>query len=246
MKVTLIASTEFHTLPKSAVEGGYVWQGTDVEMADELAEFSGRACYQSWTRPNPKTRENVDYMKHILELAHESVLEHASATFYIEGVSRSLTHELCRHRHLSFSQLSQRYVAEDDAQLVTPPAIESHSRDNGDSPDSFITDVGEAWDDIESGRILDFRGAYQRLVKSLTDEGLPRKQAREAARAVLPNATETKIVVTGNMRAWRDVLKKRWHVAADAEIRQLAGELLRQLREIAPNTFQDIPGTPYE
>lgn len=238
MRVTLVGKTEFFAPEHIA----YEFEGSTGE---DLSVLSGRLCYMSFHKPNKATATNEGYLKNIIAQEHFSVLEHSSASFLIEGVSRSLTHELCRHRHLSFSQLSQRYVNESDAHMVTPPAIKEHSRDNGDSPDSFITDVGEAWDDIDSGRVLDFRGAYQRLVKSLTDEGLPRKQAREAARAVLPNATETKIVVTGNMRAWRDVLKKRWHVAADAEIRQLAGELLRQLREIAPNTFQDIPEEPY-
>lgn len=225
MKVTLIASTMMHTLASSAVAAGYGWDVS--EQADQLAEFAGRACYQSWTRPNPKTRENVDYMKHILDVGHESVLEHASATFYIEGVSRSLTHELIRHRHLSFSQLSQRYVNGEDTDMVYPPAA-------GYLEAQAIADVRDL-----------ARDAYKAIVENLTASGLSRKQAREAARAVLPNATETKIVVTGNHRAWRDVLKKRWHVAADAEIRLLAGELLRQLREIAPNTYQDVPEVPY-
>jgi len=89
------------------------------------------------------------------------------------------------------------------------------------------------------------REAYQAIVENLRAKGLPRKQAREAARAVLPNATATKLVVTGNMRAWRDMLGKRYHVAADAEIRALATELLRQLRDIAPHSFADFPEEPF-
>lgn len=86
---------------------------------------------------------------------------------------------------------------------------------------------------------------YERLLGIFTNAGLPRKQAREAARAVLPNMTNSPMVVTGNHRAWRYVIKARWHEAADAEIRELAGELLVQLRQIAPATYQDIPSTPY-
>jgi thymidylate synthase (FAD) len=86
---------------------------------------------------------------------------------------------------------------------------------------------------------------YEWLVEDLTARGLKRKQAREAARAVLPNAAPVDMVVTGNLRAWRDVLGKRWHEAADAEIKEFAGLVLGHLRSIAPNSFQDVPETPY-
>jgi thymidylate synthase (FAD) len=81
---------------------------------------------------------------------------------------------------------------------------------------------------------------YDLLVVTLEEHGFNRKQAREAARAVLPNATETEIVVTGNMRAWRDVIDKRNTPHADAEIQELAEKLLFELKRIAPNTFQDM------
>lgn len=201
------------------------------EDADFLSEFAGRSCYESWSRPNSKTRMNVDYINHILDLQHHSVLEHASATFYITGVSRSLTHELVRHRHLSFSQRSQRYVDESESEFVYPPALREE-----------LGDVGWALDHA-SGAI---KTAYDDLMKYLTQtRGLPRKEARQAARCILPNMTSTSIVVTGNHRAWRDVLQKRWHVAADKEICELAGLILTELRGIAPNTYQDIPTQPF-
>lgn len=226
MKVHLIASTEFYCKPVADFD----WPEEEFESADFLAEFAGRACYQSWSRPNPKTATNQGYINNILQQGHESVLEHASATFYIEGVSRALTHELIRHRHLSFSQLSQRYVDESDSYMTMPPAIQVL--------DSL--EQTEYWAETERAKT-----DYGYWVEVLSDAGLSRKQAREAARAVLPNATETKIVVTGNLRAWRDVLKKRHHVTADAEIQALAKEILKQLRLIAPNSFQDIPDEPY-
>lgn len=207
----------------------------DVSSSDELAEFAGRNCYRSFDRPNPKTRENKDYLAHILEVGHESVLEHASATFYIEA-SRSVLTELERHRHLSFSVVSQRYVDPTELGYHWPPAL------MGLDPES---------EEYEEARdiLLDAETAannlYDDLYGVLTKAGLPRKKAREAARAVLPNMTSSPMVVTGNHRAWRYVIKARWHEAADAEIRELAGELLRQLREIAPATYQDIPDQPY-
>jgi thymidylate synthase (FAD) len=234
MRVTLIASTQMAEAHgyRCVSEEWLPLTGDDLVCdSDHLAEFAGRACYQSFDRPNPQTARNADYVANILRQQHFSVLEHASATFYIEGVSRSLTHELVRHRHLSFSQLSQRYVDESDAEFVAPPAMQSVPTYD---PLNALNDVGHA-----------ALQAYRTIVTVLEDAGLPRKLAREAARSVLPNATATKIVVTGNHRAWREFLQKRWHVAADAEIRQLAGLLLAEMRAIAPHTYQDIPDRPY-
>src|SRR5262245_62265627 len=112
-KVQVIAFTQF-TPP-----GDVPWS-TDAEGGEALAEFAGRACYQSWHKPNPSTATNAGYLRHILEVGHLSVLEHGSVTFYISGISRSLTHELIRHRHFSYSQLSHRYVQVSDAGMVDP------------------------------------------------------------------------------------------------------------------------------
>src|SRR5258706_4986057 len=96
---------------------------TDAEGGQALAEFAGRACYQSWDKPNPATATNAGYLAHILEVGHLSVIEHGVATFYLTGVSRSFTHELVRHRHLSYSQLSQRYVPDGEAAMGGPDLI---------------------------------------------------------------------------------------------------------------------------
>lgn len=203
--------------------------------ADVLAEFAGRACYQSWD--NPSGRHNFEYIGNIIHQGHFSVLEHASATFYIEGVSRSLTHELIRHRHLSFSQLSQRFVDESKVTYVVPPALgDSVYSENMRPQWEYGFTVAEALDDA----MEEATGFYTVFVDFLLSKGLNRKQAREAARAVLPNMAETKIVVTGNHRAWREFLSKRLNPHADAEIQRLAKEILRQLKTIAPNTYQDF------
>src|SRR5690554_1935779 len=120
MKVDLIAHTGLLVRFEEVSPFVDQFDGTAV---DTLVEFAGRSCYQSWKRPNPATATNEGYIANILKQGHFSVLEHASATFYVQGVSRALTHELIRHRHLSYSQLSQRFVnegREDD--LVLPPA----------------------------------------------------------------------------------------------------------------------------
>ncbi|ANA86417.1 thymidylate synthase [Gordonia phage OneUp] len=197
--------------------------GDSGSMAQFLAEFGGRVCYQSWDKPNPKTATNQGYIENIQEQRHFSVLEHSSASFYIEGVSRSLTHELVRHRHFSYSQLSQRYVDSSDVAFVLPPAYEG---------DDWATKV------FVEGRARDLRD-YAELEEHQKSKGLNKKQARESARSELPNSTETKILVTGNLRAWMEFLIKRDNPAADAEIRRLAKELREHLIFIAPDVFGD-------
>lgn len=219
-KVELIASTKFHDQNFDHLK---FFEEPYTRDSDALAEVAGRSCYESYGRPNPKTRHNRDYLKHIIDLEHNSVLEHASATFYITGVSRSLLAELTRHRHLSFSVLSQRYVDSADSRYVVPPAL------RGTLGEGALAAAHEAATD-----------AYEALVTDLVGRGLKRKQAREAARAVLPGMTETKIVVTGNLAAWRYVLKRRLDPSADAEIREVATLILEQLTAIAPGTFQDF------
>jgi len=223
-KVRLIAWTHFE--PPADVP----WS-TDAEGGQALVEFAGRACYQSWRKPNPATATNAGYLAHILESGHFSVLEHGSVTFYITGVSRSFTHELIRHRHFSYSQLSQRYVPERDAAMVEPSVI-------AEDPElhKIFLEATEASVRAYTA-LLD---GLERKFADVENPTLRRKQARQAARAVLPNATETRIVVTGNYRAWRHFIAMRATEHADVEIRQIAIECLRQLQRVAPNVFSDF------
>lgn len=224
LRVQLIARTEF------LAPGDVPWQ-TDADGGEALVEFAGRACYQTWDKPNPRTATNAGYIKHIIDVGHFAVLEHASATVYITGISRSCTHELVRHRHFSYSQLSQRYVPENDAQVVMPPGLD-------DDPE--LQEIVLAAADAS-------RRAYEELLTKLEakiadqpNAVLRRKQARQAARAVLPNDTETRIVVTGNYRAWRHFIAMRASEHADTEIRRLAIACLRELAEVAPAVFADF------
>lgn len=189
-----------------------------LAKGQDLIEFAGRLCYESFGLPNPDTATNSGYVQNIVRLKHESVLEHVSVTFYVEGVSRNLSHELIRHRHLSFSELSQRYVDMENANVVFPPAW-----GGGTAP---LSDR--------------HKELYRTTVDELLEGGATRKQAREAARYGLPSGTETKFVVTGNLRAWRDVLKKRWSKHADAEMQEFAGFVAGILLEQYPDVFDDI------
>jgi thymidylate synthase (FAD) len=223
-KVQVIAWTQF--APPQDVP----WE-TDADGGQALAEFAGRACYQSWSKPNPSTATNAGYLRHILEVGHLSVLEHGSVTVYLTGVSRSLTHELIRHRHFSYSQLSQRYVPERDAAMVEPEVIAS-------DPELHARFVAAA--EASLAAYTELLEGLEKRFADVPNATLRRKQARQAARAVLPNATETRIVVTGNYRAWRHFIAMRASEHADVEIRGLAVSCLRELGKVAGNVFADF------
>jgi thymidylate synthase (FAD) len=224
LQVQVIAQTQF--TPPADVP----WE-TDAEGGQALAEFAGRACYQSWDKPNPATATNQGYLRHILEVGHLSVLEHGTVSMYLTGVSRSLTHELIRHRHFSYSQLSQRYVPEHDAAIVEPAII----AEDPDLHERFL-----AATDAAVAAYTDLLEGLEKRFADGSNATLRRKQARQAARAVLPNATETRIVVTGNYRAWRHFVAMRASEHADVEIRELAIACLRELQRVARNVFDDF------
>lgn len=235
MTVTLIAHTvltdeAYDVLPRDLEwnEGTALWDPATVAPSDHLAEIAGRECYQSWSRPNPATAANADYLANVIAKQHTSVLAHASFTFRLTDVSRSLTHELIRHRFLAVSELSQRYVNMDQSYTVVPPLFQ-------DNPGAYVLIEAAHRDLIED---------YNSLVQSAIANGATRKQAREAARCVLPGGTNTAMIVSGNTRAWRDFVIQRNSAHADAEIREVAGEILAVLREYAPNSVQDIPDEP--
>ena len=208
------------------------WQ-TDTEVgAEALAEMAGRVCYMSYGKGRKTNRE---FIGHLVEVGHGSVLEHAVWSFLVTGVSRSFTHELVRHRHFSYSQLSQRYVNESDSDFIEPDVIA------GDA------ELHVVWSEAVDAA----RKAYDALVEGLQkhyadipEATLRRKMARQAARSVLPNATETKIFVTGNARALRHFIEMRGSEHADVEIRKVAVQMLRLLQKESPGLFSDYELTP--
>lgn len=225
LNIQLIAATEFHA-PQ-----GTQWSADDTATDGEaLVEFAGRACYESFDKPNPRTATNSAYLHHIMEVGHTALLEHATATMYITGLSRSASHELVRHRHFSFSQLSQRFVHPNEMHVALPKLVEEDEQ--------LRRLVMQAVDDT--------RFVYDELLEALEEKLdepnalLRKKQARQAARAVLPNATETRLVVTGNYRAWRHFIGARAAEHADTELRHVAVECLKYLQEQAPALFDDF------
>jgi thymidylate synthase (FAD) len=224
LRVQVIAQTAF--TPPADVP----WY-TDADGGQALAEFAGRACYESWNKPNPATATNRGYLRHILEVGHSAVLEHATVTMYLTGVSRSVVHELMRHRHFSFSQRNPRHVPADDVAVVEPAGLaedaDLHARFLA-ATDASLAAYTELLDELEQ-RIADVPNALLR-----------RRQALQAARSVLPNALETRVVVTGNYRAWRHFVAMRASEHADVEIRELALACLRELQGVAGHVFDDF------
>jgi thymidylate synthase (FAD) len=213
---------------------GVSWQ-TDTEVAAEhLTEVAGRVCYMSFAKPRPGG--NKVYLDHILEVGHGSVLEHAVWNFIIAGVSRTLTHELVRHRAgWAYSQLSQRYVDESVAEYVEPDCI-------AENPE-----LHQIWLEAVSRS----HQAYMKLAEGLQeafhdepDKTLRRKLARQAARSILPNATETKIFVSANARALRHFIELRGSRHAEVEIRKLAVKVLEIMKTEAPHIFGDYQLVP--
>ncbi len=224
-RITLIARPQFLEPAHLPVQ----WRG-EAGDGERLAEFAGRLCYMS--QANPAKRDTGEYLDNIKKQGHGSVLEHAVYVLLIEGISRSCSHELVRHRAgFGYSQLSQRYVDESHAAFVVPPAM------LGDAP------LEAAW----LAQVTAAQAAYVAAVEDLmrryewvADKVHRRKMAREAARSLLPNATETKIVVSGNVRAWRTMLELRCGEGAEQEIRRMAVAVLRVLAAEAPLLFRDF------
>jgi thymidylate synthase (FAD) len=221
-------------LDRFLADHGVSWQSDTEVAAEHLVETAGRVCYMSFLKPRPGG--NKAYIGHILEVGHGSVLEHAVWNLLITGVSRSLTHELVRHRAgFGYSQLSQRYVDESVAEYVEPDDI---ARD---------PQLHALWLDA----VAHAHRAYVRLTEGLAekfkdepDRTLRRKLARQAARSVLPNATETKIFVTANARALRHFIELRGSRHAETEIRKLAMAMLRLMQQEAPHLFGDYELVP--
>jgi thymidylate synthase (FAD) len=181
---------------------------------EELLEHAGRVCYRSERRG-----EGGSFLQARIREGHESIIEHASLTFEISGISRACSHQLVRHRIASYSQESQRYVDLSDPELVVPPSV-------AQSPEAM-----RIWDDLSKR----MKGAYRDLRELGT--------RKEDSRFLLPNATVTRIVVTMNFRELLHFFRVRCDRAAQWEIRALAKEILSaiQVRPIGDSSEPALP-----
>jgi thymidylate synthase (FAD) len=241
MKVYVVSrpSLDFEAVEKFLREHSTAWRRTtDSSSGDELVELAGRVCYFSFGALQSK-RTNREYISNLVSGGHDSVLEHAVWSFILTGVSRAFTHQLVRHRvGISFSQLSQQYYDEADAEFVPPPELEDHPK------------LQAIWRRSVQGSL----DAYKQIVQGLELEqtNLPSDSAsraahteitravRSAARSVLPNATETKIFVTINGRALRHFLDVRGSIVGDLEMRLVSSMLLDAVLNDAPALFGDF------
>jgi len=199
-------------------------------FADYKAYCAARVCYSDkgfeeiwdetpFTTPYDEDPENdkaLLLLKGLIEKGHGSILEHCCFTFSIEGISRACSHQLVRHRIASYSQQSQRYVNGNKFGYVIPPDVESNPN---------------------------LKSAYENWMKQtmeMYDAFVGNGIKKEDARYILPNATTTNIVVTMNARELLHFISLRSSPRAQWEIRELAQEMLRQLKEVAPVIFGSI------
>lgn len=227
--VELIGTTQFFT--PSDME----WE-TDANGGSALVEFAGRACYETFNKPNPRTANNTAFLSHLKEVGHLAVFEHASASFYIRGMSHTAAHELMRHRNLSFSQLSPRYVEEPEIPIIVPEII----AESEELKSIFLRAADDAqcvYEQLKERLEQELAHSDDPLYKnSLLDE----KKIRQAAREILPHAQETRLIVSGHYRAWRHVIAMRGSEQVNREIRTIIIAILKELKKVAPACFEDF------
>ncbi len=208
---------------------------------ERLIATAAKLCYSSSDISSLRDGLTEDKTKSFIEMlvaiGHESVMEHVYFTFGIEGISRACSHQLVRHRIASYSQKSQRYVNENGFDFVTPPAIAAVSDAKAEF-DKQMTAVTEAYAKIADILTEEHKKTF--IADGLSEKDAAskaRKLANEDARFILPNACETKIVVTMNVRSLFNFFRHRCCNRAQWEIREVAVEMLRLCREAAPTVF---------
>lgn len=182
--------------------------------AEKIIEEAARTSYLSFNRANDDVTPS--FIKMLIKNGHHSVLEHASATFRIKGISRATTHQLVRHRLASFTQQSQRYVDETNFNYIIPQSVEKD-----EAAKKMFLETMERIKDV-----------YIKL-RSM-------KIRKEDARYILPNAIESEIVISANLREYRRIFELRCEKKAQWEIRGMAIQMLEILKKECPNVFYDM------
>jgi thymidylate synthase (FAD) len=202
---------------------------------EETVAMAAKLCYSpadiSSLKDKIETRDQKTFVEKLVRMGHMSPIEHASFTFAIEGISRACSHQLVRHRLASYSQQSQRYVSEEAGfDYIIPPAL----KEDKEMKKMFVSFMEEA------------QKAYNAMVKKLNEKGIRGEAANQDARFILPNAAETKIMVTMNARELLHFFRQRCCNRAQWEIRRMAEEMLRLVKKSAPTLFSKAgPGCLY-
>lgn len=222
----------------------YLKDPTKLSSSETLCKLAGQTCYASF---GPKRSLNADadrYFNNLISSGHGSVLEHANFSIFTYGISRSLTHELIRHRAgFGYSQLSQRYVSGKVLRFVERPEYQK----NKQLHKAFMERIERAHADYElvAAELLSEQNEGKSQILSAERKTDLRKKVNQAARSVLPNETETWVVVTGNIRAWRHVINMRASEHAETEIREWAYRVYKLLKKEAPILFADMEEVKY-
>lgn len=215
----------------------YLNDPTPLPDGAQLCKVAGQLCYMSFGRKRSYNADAERYFDNLKSGKHGSVLEHANFSLLLYGISRSVTHELVRHRAgASFSQQSQRYVSGRMLRFVERPEYAVDEQLHA----QFIQRIERAaaeYADITE-RILAMQQTGTQILSAEARTDL-RKKVQQTARSVLPNETEAPIVVTGNARAWRHIISMRADAHAETEIRALAVRIFLCLYQTDPVLFSD-------
>ena len=233
MKLYIISrpKIDFNEVERFFSDERIAWRRTDGASApDELVELAGRICYMSFgDKQSPKS--NAEYIENLIIQGHESVLEHAVWTFIVTGVSRAFSHQLVRHRvGLSYSQLSQQYHDEHESDFVAPNGLDT-------------SNLANEWHSITKELKFAYKKLKSEMMNGRDPKDIPKEELRNIrsiTRSILPNAIETKIAVTGNVRALRHFIKLRGTIEGDMEMRTFSCCLLEKLKVEAPSLFLDL------
>lgn len=202
---------------------------------EETVAMAAKLCYSpsgiESLKEKIQAKDQKAFVEKLMNMGHMSPIEHASFTFAIEGISRACSHQLVRHRLASYSQQSQRYVSEETGfDYVIPPTIKQ---------DKELKKYFEAF-------IAEAQKAYNHIVERLNEKGIKGESANQDARFVLPNAAETKIMVTMNARELLHFFRQRCCNRAQWEIRQMADDMLKLVKKVSPVIFAKAgPGCLY-
>ncbi|MCD6317538.1 FAD-dependent thymidylate synthase [Candidatus Aerophobetes bacterium] len=203
-----------------------------LEMTQNAISIIYAACRQCYStkfageifeEKKDDMKKQEEFIKKVVKSGHESPLEHVKFTFAIEGVSRALTHQLVRHRIASYSQQSQRYVKETNFDYIIPPSIEEDET----LRDEFVKVMGK------------IQTSYNKILKKFKEKGIVGEKANQDVRFILPQAAETKIVVTMNCRELLHFFEQRCCARAQWEIRNLANKMLEICKEHLPAVFSN-------
>jgi thymidylate synthase (FAD) len=199
---------------------------------EAVVAMAAKLCYSpsdiESLKEKTAAKDQKQFVEKLMEIGHMSPIEHASFTFAVEGISRACSHQLVRHRLASYSQQSQRYVSEEAGfDFIIPPSIKK----DGELARYFRDFMNKAQE------------AYSHIVSRLNEKGLKGEEANQDARFILPNACETKIIITMNARELLHFFKQRCCNRAQWEIRSMAINMLRLVSRTAPAIFRNAgPG----